>query len=77
MIARSSFVRLRCEGGPERTNDMTIIAMNVKIEMIPVPAARPSTPSARFVPFDAPAMMMNRNGYHAYDSGTDTSTTGM
>ena len=78
MIAMSSFVRLRCAGtGFERTNETTIIAMKVKSAMMPVPAARPSTPSARFVPFDAPAMMRKRNGYQPQESGTDTFTTGM
>jgi hypothetical protein len=48
----------------------------VKIEMIPVPAASPSTPSARFVPFDAPAMIRKRNGYHAYENGIETFTIG-
>ena len=78
MMARSSFVRLRCDGiGLERTYDTTIIAMKVKRAMIPVPAASPSTPSARFVPFDPPAMTRKRNGYQPHDSGTETFAIGM
>ena len=51
--------------------------MKVKSAMIPVPARRPSTPSARFVPFAAPAITKKRNAYQPYDSGTVTSITGM
>ena len=50
-------------------NAITVIAVNVKTAMIPVPAARPSMPSVRFTPFAAPAMITNRNGYHAHESG--------
>ena len=50
-------------------NAITVIAVKVKTAMIPVPAASPSIPSVRFTPFAAPAMIRNRNGYHAYDSG--------
>ena len=57
-------------------NAITVIAVNVKIAMIPVPAASPSMPSVRFTPFAAPAMIRNRNGYHAQESGIFPSTTG-
>ncbi len=59
----------RWPGGPERMKAITVIAVNVKTAMIPVPAARPSMPSVRFTPFAAPAMITNRNGYHAHESG--------
>ena len=77
MIARSRSVRFRCPMEPERTNETTFIAMNVKSAMIPVPASSPSTPSARFVPLAAPAITKKRKTYQPYDSGTVTSITGM
>ena len=66
-------MRFRCAGFElERRNDTTLIAVNVKTAIIPVPAASPSTPSARFVPFAVPAMTMKMNGYQAYESGMFT-----
>ena len=69
MIARSRSVRLRWPTEPERTNETTFIVVNVKTAMIPVPAASPSTPSARLVAFAVPAMIRKMKGYQAYESG--------
>ena len=45
-------------------------AANVKRAMIPVPAASPSTPSVRFTPFAAPAMIRNSRTYQPHESGS-------
>ena len=77
MIARSSFDMLRsavCPAGAERMNAMIAIVVNVKSEMIAVPAARPSSPSLRLTAFDAPAITRKMNPYQAQPSGRKPST---
>src|SRR5438046_10723289 len=54
-IARSSGVSNRRPGRPERIHDITIIQAQRKSGTIPVPAASPSTPTARLQPAAAPA----------------------
>ena len=44
--------------------------------MIAVPAASPSTPSVRFTPFTAPAMIRKSSTYQTGPSGTARSTIG-
>ena len=67
MIARSSFVSKRWFGGPDRIQAITFIAVNVKIAMIVVPAARPSRPSVRLTPFAVPAITRNSSTYQPYE----------
>ena len=55
---------------------VTAIAVNVASAMIDVPAASPSTPSVRFTPFTAPAMIRNSSPYHTGPSGIEKSATG-
>jgi hypothetical protein len=52
------------------------MAVNVARAMIPVPAASPSTPSARFTPLTAPAMITNSSTYHAGPSQIHLSAIG-
>ena len=47
----------------------TFIAVNVKIAMIPVPAASPSIPSVRLTPFAAPAITKKRSPYQSVREG--------
>ena len=54
----------------------TPIAVNVKSEIVTVPAASPSRPSVRFTPFAAPAIMTNRSTYQPHDSCRSTSSSG-
>jgi len=63
-------------GGPERMKIVTAIAVSVARAMIDVPAARPSTPSIRFTPFAAPAMIRKSSPYHTGPSGIEKSATG-
>ena len=61
--ARSSFVSKRWPGRPERIQAITFIAAKVKSAMIPVPAARPSIPSARLTAFAVPAITRKSSPY--------------
>ena len=48
----------------------TAIVVNVKSEMIAVPAASPSRPSVRFTPFAAPAITRKMKTYQKGPSGS-------
>jgi hypothetical protein len=66
-------------GPPWRTADRaatSVIAVYVSRAMVVVPAARPSIPSVRFTPFEAPAMMKKRRTYHPQESGRSMSRMG-
>ena len=54
----------------------TAIVVNVKSEMIAVPAARPSSPSVRLTPFEAPAMTRKMKTYQSGPSGMRQPVTG-
>jgi hypothetical protein len=71
MIARSRRLKLRSSGfcGFDRMKATIAIVVNVKSEMIAVPAARPSRPSLRLTPFAAPAMTTKRKTYQRGPSG--------
>ena len=60
----------------ERMKIVTAMAVKVARAMIPVPAASPSTPSVRFTPLTAPAMIRNTSTYQNGPSGNDLSMTG-
>src|SRR5581483_2024497 len=76
-MARSRYFWSRWPGAPDRIHAMTAMAVKVKTAMIPVPAARPSTPSVRFTPLAAPAMMKKSSTYQPQESGTFPFTIGM
>ena len=70
-IARSSFVGAPVTGArAERMYVRTAIVVNVKSEMIAVPAASPSRPSLRLTPFAAPAITRKMKTYQNGPSGS-------
>jgi hypothetical protein len=48
----------------------------VRRAIVVVPAARPSIPSVRLTPFEAPAITKKMRTYHAQESGMVKSSTG-
>ena len=76
-IARSSLDRFRSSGlRLDRMKSRTAIVVNVNSEMIAVPAARPSSPSVRLTPFEAPAMTTKMKTYQSGPSGMRQPVTG-